>query len=120
MTAPGTAVVRAGTFNRIDQTGTGRVAVYRTAAGGYAMRLTDFYVTPNVDLEIRLSPLKAPHSTRQFLATRSVLVAPLDVTTGSLNFIVPRGVDPTLYRSVVIWCPLITSAYAAATLKPVR
>jgi hypothetical protein len=33
-----------------------------------------------------------------------------------MNFLVPAGVDPSRYRSVVIWCPLITSAYAAATL----
>ncbi|MHB8656493.1 MAG: DM13 domain-containing protein [Solirubrobacteraceae bacterium] len=116
ITSPGTVAIRRGMFNRIDQTGTGQVILYRTASGDYLLRLTNFYVTPNVDLEIRLSPLLAPHSTRQFLSAPSVVVAPLDVTAGSLNFTVPRRVDPTRFRSVVIWCPLITSAYAAATL----
>lgn len=35
-----------------------------------------------------------------------------------MNFAVPAEVDPAQYRSVVIWCPLIDSAYAAATLVP--
>ena len=118
ITAPGTVLVRRGSFSRVDQTGTGRLAFYRAASGAYALRLSDFYVSPNVDLEIRLSPLAAVHSTHQFLSAPSVLVAPLPITAGSLNFTVPRGVDPTRYRSVVIWCPLITSAYATAQLHP--
>ena len=116
MSAPGSAAVSAGTFYGIDQKSIGRVVIYRLASGRYALRLSGFYVSPNVDLQIRFSPLSAPHSTHQFLASRSVVVAPLNVTAGSLNFLVPRGEDPTAYRSVVIWCPLITSAYAAASL----
>ena len=117
MTAPGTTKVASGAFYRIDQTGKGRVTIYRLASGRYALRLQKFYTSPNIDLEIRLSPLVAPHSTRQYLSTPAALAAPLDITTGSMNFVLPAGVDPTSYRSVVIWCPLITSAYAATTLK---
>ncbi|MDQ6751769.1 MAG: DM13 domain-containing protein [Actinomycetota bacterium] len=117
MTARGASVVARGRFYRIDQSGMGRLTFYRLGDGRNALRLAGFYVNPNIDLEVRLSPLRAPHSTPQYLKARSVHVAPLDVTAGSLNFIVPRGVDPTRYGSVVIWCPLITSAYAAATLK---
>ncbi|MDQ6775005.1 MAG: hypothetical protein M3071_02030 [Actinomycetota bacterium] len=116
MTAPGSAVLATAKFYGIDQKSIGRVIVYRLASGRYALRLSDFYVSPNVDLQIRLDPLAAPHSTHQYLSTRSALVAPLNVTAGSLNFLVPPGLDPTRYRSVVIWCPLIVSAYAAASL----
>jgi hypothetical protein len=119
MAAPGTAVVAKGTFYRMDQSGNGTVTVYRLADGTHALRLDDFYVTPNIDLEIRFSPLEAPRTTAEYLsAPASEKVAPLDVTTGEMNFLVPPGVDPTRYRSVVIWCPLIDSAYAAATLEP--
>lgn len=118
MSAPGSAVVAAGKFYGIDQKSIGRVVLYRLASGRYALRLSNFYVSPNVDLQIRFDPLLAPHSTRRYLSTKSVLAAPLPVTAGSLNFLVPPGVDPTRYRSVVIWCPLIVSAYAAASLTP--
>jgi hypothetical protein len=116
MSAAGTRTAATGGFYRVDQVGRGRVTIYRLANGRYALRLRNFYVTANIDLEIRLSPLRRPRTTRQYLGAPSKFVAPLDVTTGSMNFLVPAGVDPRRYRSVVIWCPLITSAYAAATL----
>lgn len=116
MTAAASQTVATGSFYRIDQVGRGRLTIYRLANGRYALRLSDFYVTANIDLEIRFHPLRKPRTTGQYLSAPSKFVAPLDVTTGSMNFLVPAGVDPRRYRSVVIWCPLITSAYAAATL----
>jgi hypothetical protein len=116
MSAAGTVTESAGSFYRIDQSGTGTVTIYRMADGSHLVRLDDFFVTPNIDLEITLSPLEAPRTTEQFMSAPWAWVAPLDVTAGSMNFVVPPEVDPTQYRSVVIWCPLIDSAYAAATL----
>ncbi len=118
MRAAGTREVATGRFYRMDQVGRGKITFYRLPDGRRAVRLDDFYVTPNVDLEIRLTSLRRPRTTAQYLKSRSILVAPLDVTTGSMNFIVPRGVDPADYRSVVIWCENVISAYAAATLQP--
>ncbi len=118
MSAAGTRKVATGAFYRIDQVGKGSVTIYRLASGGHALRLDDFFVTANIDLEIRLSPLRAPRTTRQYLSVPAKRVAPLDITAGSMNFTLPDGVDPARYRSVVIWCPLIDSAYAAATLEP--
>lgn len=118
MTAPGTAVAASGDFYRIDQAETGTVTIYRLPDGSFALRLDDFYVAPNVDLEIRLSPLESPQTSAEFMSAPSAWVAPLDVTAGSMNFAVPADVDPTQYRSVVIWCPLIDSAYAGASLAP--
>lgn len=116
VTQPGTVMSASGTFYGIDQVGQGRATVYRLAAGGSLIRLDNFYVSPNVDLEVRLSVLAAPHSTGAFFAAPSVLVSPLDITAGSLNVPVPAGVDPGQYRSVVIWCEQLHSAYAAASL----
>jgi len=118
MTAPGATTVATGDFYRLDQREAGTVTIYQLADGSHALRLDEFFVTPNVDLEIHLSPLEAPQSTAEFMATPSVEVAPLDVTAGSMNFTVPAEVDPAAYGSVVIWCPLIDSAYAAASLVP--
>ena len=117
MTAATTRTAATGSFYRIDQVGRGRLTIYRLANGRYALRLSNFYVTANIDLEIRFHPLRKPRTTRDYLSAPSKFVAPLDVTTGSMNFLVPAGIDPRRYRSVVIWCPLITSAYAAATLN---
>ena len=118
MTGPDAVKVATGDFYRVDQVGNGQVIIYRLPDGRHALRLQGFYVTPNIDLEIRLSPLRAPKTTREFRSAPSKLVKFLDVTAGSMNFAVPRGVDPTRYRSVVIWCEQVVSAYAAAALRP--
>ena len=118
MSAPGATAVAGGTLYRVDQVGTGGVMIYRLADGTYALRLDDFFVTANSDLELQLSTLEAPRTTEEIRSTRSATVASLDVTTGSLNFPVPPGVDPTKYRSLVIWCERTSNAYAAASLKP--
>lgn len=118
MTAPGTVKVATGGFYRVDQFSNGTVTVYRLADGTYALRLEDFYVTPNTDLEIRFDTLAAPHSTQQVSSSETVSVAPLDVTAGSMNFTIPPSVNPSHYQSVVIWCERLFSAYAAATLAP--
>jgi len=119
MTAPGATIVATGSLYRIDQVGTGTVNVYRLADGSHAVRLNDFFVTANSDLELQFSPLDAPRTTKQVTDNpRSPSIASLDVTTGSLNFAVPAAVDPTQYRSFVIWCEVANSAYSAATLRP--
>lgn len=118
MSAPGAAAVSTGSFYGIDQQGNGRVTVDRLADGSYALRLDSFYVTPNSDLEVRFSAPPAPHSDDDVANAPYASVAPLVATTGSMNLLVPRTVDPSRYRSVVIWCLKIRTAYAAATLSP--
>lgn len=117
MAAPDTKLLFTGSLYRIDQVGTGTLNIYQTADGRHLLRLDSFFVTANVDLELRFSPLDAPHSTEQFASTPSVYAAPLDVTTGSLNFTLPPDVNPARYKSLVVWCPIVDSAYAAATLR---
>jgi hypothetical protein len=117
MSAPDTKMILTGSLYRIDQVGTGTLNVYQTADGRYLLRLDSFFVTANVDLELRLSPLEAPRSTEQYMSSPSAFAAPLDVTTGSLNFTLPADVNPARYRSIVVWCPIVDSAYAAATLR---
>ena len=116
MTAPGAKVVGSGSFYNIDKVGTGKVTLYSQADGRYSVRLEDFFVSPNVDLELRLSTLEAPHSSDDFQNNPSELVTVMDVTAGSVNYALPAGVDPTKYKSIVVWCVPIKSAYAAATL----
>jgi hypothetical protein len=120
MTAPGAAALASGAFYNIDKTGTGKVTLYRQADGRYALRLEDFFVSPTADLELRLSTAEAPRSTPDYLASRNELVVRMDVTAGSLNYPVPAGIDPTKFKSVVVWCAPISSAYAAATLGATR
>lgn len=117
MEDPEAEVVAWGTFYDIDQTGRGEVIIYRLPDDSYALRLDEFFVTPNIDLEIRLSPQEEPKTTEEFDLGASEYVETLQPTTGSMNFPIPEDVDPTKYESVVIWCPPVQNAYAAATLS---
>lgn len=119
MSQAGAAAVATGSFYRIDEAGTGKATMYRLADGSHALRLEDFFVTANVGLELRLSPVVAPHTTKEYTAGPSAFVAPLDVTAGSFNVVVPEEVDVAKYRSLVVWCPTVNSAYAAVTLPEV-
>jgi hypothetical protein len=116
MTAAGSTVVGTGPLYNIDKTGTGKVTIYHQADGRYSVRLEDFFVSPNVDLELRLSALDAPHSSSEFANAPNEVAATMDVTAGSVNYTLAPGVDPTKYKSLVVWCVPIKSAYAAATL----
>ncbi len=62
----------------------------------------------------------APQTTEEFTTAPSATVAPLDVTAGSMNFVMPPTIDLGPYKSVVIWCPPLRTAYAAATLGPAQ
>lgn len=120
MIASGARVAFSGAFYNLDKTGTGKVTIYRQADGKYSVRLEDFFVSPNTDLELRLSTLEAPRSSQEFSSAPSELVVTMDVTAGSVNYAVPAGVDPTKFKSIVVWCVPIKSAYAAATLVGAR
>lgn len=117
MTAGGTTALATGTFYRIDRSAAGSVTIFDQADGRYSVRLQDFFVSPNSQLQLRLSPLKAPNTTEEYLSDRSQLLTVLDVTAGSLNYTAPVGVDPTGFRSLVVWDPSANSAYAAARLQ---
>lgn len=114
---PATAVA-SGSFYRVDQVGLGTATLYRLPDGRYALRLEDFFVTANTDLELQLSTLDQPRTTEQIRPTRSERIAFLDVTAGALNVVLPPGLDPSAYRSLVIWCEITSNAYAAARLQP--
>lgn len=77
------------------------------------MRLEDFYVSPNVDLEIRLSALPVPTSTAEVQAAPFQEVAFLTATAGAMNHFLPPATDLSAFGTVVIWCEPLEQAYAA-------
>ncbi|MGH3848526.1 MAG: DM13 domain-containing protein [Pseudonocardiaceae bacterium] len=117
MTAPTTAVLASGSFYKVDKVGVGKVRIFEDEAG-YSVRLEDFWVTPKTALQLRFSTAESPKTSAEYLSSRSQLLSVLDVTSGSLNYVAPNGVDPEGFRSVVIWSPSENSVYSAARLEP--
>ncbi len=114
--SPANLVAR-GTFYNVDRSGEGTIKIYRLARARLIARLEDFYVTPNVDLEIRLSALPRPKNTREVAKAPFEDVVFLKATVGSMNYDFPFAIDLSRFRSVVIWCEPLSQAYSAATLK---
>lgn len=100
----------------MDRKGEGTLAIYRLKDGSHMLRLDDFYISPNVDLEIDVSALKRPETTDEFFEARYEEIALMPVTTGSINYKIPDSVDLKDWRSIVVWCEPLHIAYAGATL----
>ena len=117
MTSRRGRVLARGKFGGVDRDGSGEVRIHRLRDGSAALRLENFYVSPNVDLEVWLSESPGPRTTRQARRAPFRRVSFLEATAGSMNLRVPDGVDLGRYRSVVIWCEITHNAYAAAPLR---
>ena len=50
-------------------------------------------------------------------ATGAVEIGPLKATDGSFNYELPGGIDPSAFRSVVIWCQPFEVQFAHAELR---
>ena len=118
MSAPGTRLLKTGSFYDVERQGEGSARLYRLANGRGALRLAPFRVSSNTDLFVWLSTAARPRTTRQAVAARRLgrLIA-LKSTIGEQNYLLPRSVDPSDIRSVVIWCVPIQIVYSAAALR---
>lgn len=117
MAAPGSKVVATATMYDVDRVGKGTAQIHQLPDGRLLLRLEDFFVSINSDLEIWLSEAVHPRTTPEATAAPHVQVSFLTATTGSMNYPLPAGVDLSRVGSMVIWCELTKNAYAAATLQ---
>jgi electron transfer DM13 len=116
MRAPGADVIARGRFYSIERKSRGRAQLYRLANGRLALRFEDFKTSSNSDLFVWLSPAERPRTTKQVVAAPHREIALLKSTLGNQNYLLPRGVDQSSFRSVVIWCEPVLIAYGAASL----
>ena len=101
----------------VDREGEGTARIYELPNGTRMIRLEDFFVSINSDLELRLSELPNPRTTDDAVKAPWKLVAPLKATVGTMNYEVPRDIDVSKYQSIVIWCEITRNAYAAASIQ---
>lgn len=106
-------VILAGEVVGADEfhTGSGRVAILEVAPGSYVLRFEGFSVLNGPDLHVYLSPDPSGY------ATGAVDIGKLKATDGSFNYELPAGIDPSGYRSVVIWCQPFEVQFAHAELR---
>jgi hypothetical protein len=110
-------VVAEGRFYDVELEGSGKAYLHRLPGNRYVIRLEDFWVTPNVDLELWSSTLRRPQTSAEIVRAPHRPIAFLKATAGAHNYLLPRGMDVARMRSVAIWCQLTHQMYAAAPLS---
>lgn len=117
MRSPAARVLAAGRFYGLERPGRGGAALYRLPGGRLALRLDGFATSANSDLYVWLSAAAKPRNTVQAARAPHRVLAPLKSTIGEQNYLIPRGLDASRIRSVVIWCVPVRIAYTAAPLR---
>ena len=113
-TAP---VLGRGNFYGIERKGQGDAVLYRLPNGRLALRMNRFATDPNTDLFVWLSEAVRPKTTEQAFKAKHTVLSGLKSTLGDENYVLPRGIDASTVRSVVIWCNPVQIAYTAASLR---
>jgi hypothetical protein len=107
-----------GRFHSIQNRGEGTVEVHRLPSGRLALRFEDFYTSASPGLRIWLSSARNINSTLQARQAHHVDAGALRSTLGSYTQMLPASVRARDFRTVVIWCPTVLIAFAAAPLAP--
>lgn len=106
--APTTIAV--GEFSGADDFhfGRGTASIVEVAPGRFHLRLEDFSVRNGPDLYVVLST--APDG----YADDALELGTLKATDGAFGYDLPAGVEPSAFRSAIIWCKQFSQLFAVA------
>ena len=107
--------LEAGRFTSLEHKSRGTAAVVRLANGQRRVTLTGFSTSPGPDLRVRIV-LGAGNGNGGSRGAKDL--GALKGNKGDQQYKLPRGVDLTRYRTVVIWCRAFSAGFAKATLNP--
>ncbi len=110
--------VASGDFRDADgvHRGSGVASISKNAAGEYVLSLQSFATTPGPDLEVWLVKAGGIMTADQVLASEYLSLGALQSPTGDQSYVVPAGMSPDGYASVVIWCKSFSVLFSAADL----
>ncbi len=118
VTSPGrVTTVASGAFRSLEHGTTGRALLLQLPDGGRIIRLENLRTLNGPDLHLILSPLPSGRDAGAYGAG-SLDLGNLKGNIGSQNYSVPRSVDVSKYRSVVVWCKRFTVGFGVAQLRP--
>jgi hypothetical protein len=107
-----------GRFHRIQNDGSGVVELHRLPNGRLALRFENFYTSASPGLRVWLSRAPNVKSTLEARRFKRADVGALRSTLGSYNQVLPRAMSADRFHTIVIWCPTVLIAFAAAPLQP--
>src|SRR3954468_24839849 len=104
-----------GRFTSLEHESRGTAAVVRLANGERRVTLAGFSTSPGPDLRVRIV-VGAGNGNGGSGGAKDL--GALKGNKGDQQYKLPRGVDLTRYRTVVIWCRAFSAGFAKATLNP--
>jgi Electron transfer DM13 len=90
----------------------GAAILGKTPDGKNILRFENFNSSNGPDLVVYLVKDATPNG-----VNNGIQVAPLRATQGNLNFELPADLNPSEYKSVVIWCKAFSVTFGVAGLK---
>lgn len=112
-------MMHAGAFHALGAPTTG-MASASEAGGKVTVKLTGLKTEPGPGLQVWLYAGAAPaqgSSDTDTAKGKYVKVGELKTFNGNFSFTAPAGTKLANYRSVVLWCATVKTAFAAADLK---
>jgi hypothetical protein len=111
------ARVAAGSFVPVAHEAQGTAEIWRTAEGGYELRLRGFSVDSGPDLFVWLVDDPLPDSNAAVEEATHLDAGALKGSGGDQTYSLPSDLDPNDYHAVVIWCKRFAENFAYAPLS---
>jgi Electron transfer DM13 len=112
------SILSSGEFRSLEHETSGTARILELANGRRFVRLDDLRTSSGPDLVVLLSETPAAQeSWGAYDDGRTALLGSLKGNVGSQNYAIPSNVDPSRFRSVVIWCRRFTVGFGAAPIN---
>ncbi|HEV8420604.1 MAG TPA: DM13 domain-containing protein, partial [Actinomycetota bacterium] len=110
------SVLASGRFRSLEHDTSGRALLVRLADGRVLLRFEDLDTLNGPDLRVYLSEVPAGGDAHAY-GEDFVDLGQLKGNKGNQNYLVPKDVDVTRFKSAVIWCRRFTVGFGVAPLS---
>jgi hypothetical protein len=114
----GPVALASGGFTQIDALhgAAGNATIYRLPEGNLVLRLENFEAQNGPDLRVGLSGHPMPRNNAELHDGGYIELAVLKANQGNQNYELPADLDPSAFRSVVIYCKAFSVVFSTAEL----
>jgi hypothetical protein len=116
----GPVALASGSFTQIDALhgAAGSATIYRLPEGNLVLRLENFDAQNGPDLRVGLSGHPMPRNNAELNEGGYVELAVLKANQGNQNYELPADLDPSAFKSAVIYCKAFSVVFSTAELVP--
>ncbi len=112
----GPVTLASGSFRGLDHQTSGKALLIELPDGSHVLRFQNLDTSNGPDLRVYLSEIPASDDGRDY-GERFVDLGPLKGNRGNQNYVIPKGVDLSKYKSAVVWCRRFTVGFGVAPLN---